>query len=126
MEVRAKVGGVWGLFGNVCQLSVSAAPLTSLQTAYCNYLLPSFTTQVFITAVAGASNYRYHISNASGYDKTFLRNSGANDWRFSWTQLCCNQLNMQPNTTYDVEVASYAGGVWSAYGPVCQITTGRF
>ncbi|MBP6412131.1 MAG: HYR domain-containing protein [Bacteroidia bacterium] len=124
VEVRAKVGGVWGLFGSVCQLSVSAAPLTSLQTAYCNYLLPSFTTQVFITAVAGASNYRYHISNASGYDKTFLRNSGANDWRFSWTQLCCNQLNMQPNTTYDVEVASYAGGVWSAYGPVCQITTG--
>jgi hypothetical protein len=32
--------------------------------------------------------------------------------------------NMLPNTTYDVEVASYAGGVWSAYGPVCKITTG--
>ncbi|MBK9673490.1 MAG: T9SS type A sorting domain-containing protein [Bacteroidetes bacterium] len=31
---------------------------------------------------------------------------------------------MFPNTTYNVEVASYSGGVWSAYGSTCQITTG--
>ena len=31
---------------------------------------------------------------------------------------------MLPNTTYLVEVASYAGGVWSAYGPSCSVTTG--
>ena len=31
---------------------------------------------------------------------------------------------MLPNTSYNVEVATYAGGVWSAFGAVCVITTG--
>jgi Secretion system C-terminal sorting domain len=31
---------------------------------------------------------------------------------------------MQPNTAYKVEVATFAGGVWSAYGTPCVVTTG--
>jgi subtilisin-like proprotein convertase family protein len=123
VEVRAKVGGVWGNYGSICQITTPVSPLTSLQAAYCPFTLPTFSTQVFCTAVAGATNYRYHITGPGGYDKTFTRNTSANDWRFSWTVLCCGQQNMLPNTTYSVEVASYAGGVWSSYGAACNITT---
>lgn len=30
---------------------------------------------------------------------------------------------MLANSTYTVEVAYYAGGAWSAYGPACTIVT---
>ncbi len=124
VQVRAKVGGVWGTYGSICQLTTPAAPLTALQPAYCSFTLPTFSTQVFCTAVPGATNYRYHITGPGAYDKTFTRNSSANDWRFSWTLLCCGQQNMLANSTYAVEVASYSGGVWSSYGAPCSITTG--
>ncbi len=124
VEVRAKVGGVFGTYGPVCQLTTPASPLTSLQAGYCsNYLLPTFSSQVFCFAVPGATNYRYHITGPSGYDKTFTRNSSVNDWRFNWTVLAPPNQNMVANQTYTVEVASYAGGVWSAYGSACTIVT---
>ena len=124
MEVRAKVGGVFGTFGNVCTVTTPASPLTALQPAFCtNYPLPVFSSVVNCIAVPGATNYRYHITGPAGYDKTFTRNAPTTDWRFSWTLLCCGQQNMLPSTTYSVEVASNTGGVWSAYGSSCTIVT---
>jgi hypothetical protein len=124
VEVRAKVGGVFGNYGTICQITTPASPLTSLQPAYCsNYALPTFSSQVFCVAVPGATNYRYHITGPLGYDKTFTRNLSSNDWRFNWTLLSPPNQNMIANQTYTVEVASYAGGVWSAYGTPCTIAT---
>ncbi len=123
VEVRAKVGGVFSSFGNICQVTTPASLLTSLQAPFCSSTLPTFSSTVNCIAVPGATNYRYHITGPLGYDKTFMRNSPLTDWKFSWTLLCCGQQNMLANLPYSVEVASYAGGVWSAYGPACTITT---
>ncbi len=125
VEVRAFVGGVWGNYGSICQLTTPPVPLTKLQPAYCaNYALPSFSSAVNCVAIAGASNYRYHITGPASYNKTFTRNSSLNDWRFSWTLACCGQQNMLANSTYTVEVAYYINGVWSAYGAPCTVVTG--
>ncbi|MBK9478009.1 MAG: PKD domain-containing protein [Bacteroidetes bacterium] len=125
VEVRAYVGGVWGNYGSICQLTTPPVPLTKLQPAYCaNYALPSFSSAVNCVAIAGASNYRYHITGPASYNKTFTRNSPLNDWRFSWTLACCGQQNMLANSTYTVEVAYYINGVWSAYGAPCTVVTG--
>ncbi len=124
VEVRALVGGIWGTYGNVCTITTPSAPLTSLQPAFCsNYALPTFSSAVNCVAIAGASNYRYKITGPASYSKVFTRNSSLTDWRFSWTLLCCGQQNMLANSTYTVEVAYYAGGTWSAYGPACTIVT---
>jgi PKD domain/Secretion system C-terminal sorting domain len=124
VEVRAKVGNTWGTYGALCQVTTPAAPLTSLLPAFCtNYVLPTFSSAVNCTQIPGASNYRYHITGPLAYNKTFTRNSSLNDWRFSWTLLCCGQQNMLANSTYSVEVAYYAGGVWSNYGALCTIVT---
>jgi hypothetical protein len=124
VSVRAKVGGVWLNFGTLCQVTTPPQPQTQLQTAYCNFTLPTFQTTVYSDAIAGVTNYRYHISGPNGYDRVIDRNAPSNDFKFGWTLLCCGQQNMLPNTSYQVEVATYAGGVWSAYGPSCVITTG--
>lgn len=124
VEVRALVGGIWGTYGNVCTITTPSAPLTSLQPAFCsNFALPTFSSAVNCVAIAGASNYRYKITGPASYSKVFTRNSSLTDWRFSWTLLCCGQQNMLANSTYTVEVAYYAGGAWSAYGPACTIVT---
>jgi Ig-like domain CHU_C associated len=128
ITVEDYVGGVWSTPGPVCQVTTPASPLTSLQPAYCPYTLPTFSTPVYSTTVIGATNYRYRITdqatNGTVYTKIVDRNSPGTDFRFSWTLVCCGGLNMLPNTAYKVEVASYAGGVWSGYGSVCVVTTG--
>jgi hypothetical protein len=125
VEVRAYVGGVWGNYGSICQLTTPTAPLTKLQASFCsNYVLPSFSSVVNCVAIAGVSNYRYRITGPASYNKTFIRNSPLNDWRFSWTLACCGLQNMLANSTYTVEVAYSINGVWSAYGAPCTIVTG--
>ena len=128
VRVRAKVGGVFLTFGPICQVTTPPSPLTQLQATYCPYTLPTFSTTVYCNPVIGVTNYRYRITDqaTSGavYTKVRERNALSNDFKFSWTLVCCGGLNMLPNTAYNVEVASYAGGVWSGYGPVCVVTTG--
>lgn len=122
------VGGVWSAEGPMCQVTTPASPLTALQPAFCPYVLPTFSSTVNCIAVPAATNYRYRITDVatSGatYTKVRDRNAPSTDFKFSWTLVCCGGLNMQPNTAYNVEVASYAGGVWSAYGPSCIVVTG--
>ncbi len=124
VTVRAKVGGVWLSYGPMCQVTTPAHPSTKLQNAYCNFTLPTFQTTVYSEAIPGVTNYRYHITGPNGYDRVIDRNAPSNDFKFSWTLLCCGQQNMLANTAYQIEVASFAGGVWSAYGPSCTVTTG--
>lgn len=123
VRVKLKMGNTWGNYGPSCTITTPPSPLTQLQTAYCGYTLPLFSSLVNCDAVPGAIDYRYHITGPSNYNKTFNRNQAGNDWHFSWTILGGGQQNMVPNTTYAVEVASNAGGVWSAYGASCNITT---
>ncbi len=124
ITVSNYVGGLWSTEGSICQVTTPAQPLTQLQAPYCAYTLPTFSTTVYATVVPAATNYRYHITGPGGYNKTIDRNAPTADFKFSWTLVCCGGQNMLPNTAYNVEVASYAGGVWSAYGPMCVVTTG--
>jgi len=127
ITVQNNVGGVWSTAGTMCQVTTPAQPLTQLQPAYCLYTLPTFSTPIYCNAVPAATNYRYRITDVatSGatYTKIVDRNAPSTDFRFTWTLVCCGGLNVLPNTPYNVEVASYAGGVWSAYGTVCTVTT---
>lgn len=119
-EVKLKIGNEWGAYGSACNVNTGTSPLTELQSTFCNYTLPTFATPVSCIAVPGATDYRYHITGPGGYDRTFPRNSSLTNWYFTWTN---SSPYMQASTTYNVEVASKAGGVWSSYGNVCTITT---
>ncbi|HTF05426.1 MAG TPA: T9SS type A sorting domain-containing protein, partial [Bacteroidia bacterium] len=67
--------------------------------------------------VVGATNYRIKIENASlGYSQ--IRVKGNNGTYISMNNFSGLQINM----TYTVTIASYVGGIWSAYGPPCTIT----
>jgi len=120
VRVKLKIGNTWGDYGSACNITTPASPLTKLSSAYCNYTLPTFATPVTCVSVLGAQDYRYKITGPNSYDRTFTRNSSINNWYFTWTN---SSPYMQASTTYDVKVASRAGGIWSDYGDVCTITT---
>lgn len=120
VRVKLKIGNTWGEYGSACNVTTPASPLTKLSSTYCNYTLPTFATPVTCISVLGAQDYRYKITGPNNYDRTFTRNSSLNNWYFTWTN---SSPYMQASTTYDVKVASSAGGVWSDYGDVCTITT---
>ncbi len=120
VKVKLKIGNTWGEYGAACNVTTPASPLTKLANSYCNYTLPTFATPVNCVSVLGAQDYRYNIVGPNNYNRTFTRNSSLNNWYFSWTN---SSPYLQANTTYDVKVASRAGGVWSDYGDVCTITT---
>jgi hypothetical protein len=121
ITVQNNVGGVWSTAGTMCQVTTPAQPLTELQPAYCLYTLPTFSTPIYCNAVPAATNYRYRITDVATIrviQNQLIETHHGTDFRFTWTLVCCGGQNVLPNTPYTVEVASYAGGVWSAYGTV--------
>ncbi|MBK9673491.1 MAG: hypothetical protein IPO70_14990 [Bacteroidetes bacterium] len=96
VSVRAKVGGLWLNYGPACQITTPAQPLTQIQAAYCPYNLPTFGSLVYCIKIEGATNYRYHISGPSGFDRTVMRNSPGNDFNSKWSLVCCGGRKYVP------------------------------
>lgn len=96
----------------------SLGQTTQLVPASCGVTLNSMLDDLFVTAVPGATNYQYHITNVSlGYDKYYNRGSGSTIFRLGWVN------GIAFNTTYNVEVRPYVNGSWGGWGNICTVTT---
>lgn len=108
---------------NGCTVNGSiAVPLvcgsTRLTNATCGITLSSLSQQVFCNPVSGATNYRYRWTNAAqGFSFVYVRNSNQTNCWATWI------TGIQYGRTYNVEVAAFVGSTWTAYGPVCTVTT---
>jgi PKD repeat protein len=121
VEVRARIGTTWGSYGPVCNVTTPATtPLTQLAPSSCNITLSALNQQLFCNAVSGASNYRYRINGANVTNFVYTRGSNLTNFYMSWI------TGVRYAEIYSVEVASYVGGVWSAYGTACNVTTPAF
>jgi len=119
IKVASKYAGIWGDYGQSCTVSTGAA-LTKVQLSQCGITLPTIATLIYADPVIGATSYRFEVSGG-GYATPRVY-SGANDITyFNLTQLSGGALY---GTTYSVRVAHKSGGIWSAYGASCNITTG--
>ena len=96
----------------------SLGQTTQLVPASCGATLNTMLDDLFVTAVPGATNYQYHITNTSlGYDKYYNRGSGSTIFRLGWVN------GIAFNTTYNVEVRPYVNGGWGSWGNTCTVTT---
>lgn len=116
VKCRVFVNGIWQPWGPINTIFLSKQ--TQL-TVFCNALVTTMGTNVYCGSVGCASDYRFKLTGPglSGY----VHNSSTMTNRFQPSQLW--SAGIQYNQTYTVEVAYLAGGVWSAYGPSCTITT---
>ncbi len=123
VRVRAKVGGVYGNYGNVCVIgtvcnpTICGVPLTQLRSTDCGKLnLSPLTGLVIADAVVAASHYEFEIRNIStnAIYATKLQTSNA---------LVINTVApaLQWNTQYNVKVRAYIGGIAGTYGNNCVI-----
>ena len=123
VRVRAKVGGIYGNFGNICLIStvcnpsICGVPLTKLRTSDCGKVnFSPLTGQVIADAVAAASQYEFEFRNIStnALYATKLQTSNV-------LALSSVTPAMQWNTQYNVKVRAYIAGVAGTYGTNCVI-----
>lgn len=113
VDVAASVSGQWTDYGKVCQVSTVALAMSKLELCQVGGTsLPAFTTPIYATTVAHATNYRFTVTSAQGV-QTFDRPT-----RFF-------TLNMLASYNYGVDysvtVAILNGGTWSANGDACTV-----
>lgn len=119
IRVVAYVGSTWGSYGASCSVTTPPPPATQLQTSYCNIVQSSTSQVLYCVAVTGATNYRYELTDqTNGSVLYYTRGTSLTNFQMKWV------AGVQFSRAYDVRVASYVGGVWLAYGPVCSVTTG--
>ncbi len=112
---KAQVGGNYGEYGAVCNVTTPLMPPTSqLRTAYCNTTLTTISENIYANVVVGASMYKFKVAN--GMDEQEIERPRS---RFSMAFA----TGIAPGMTYDVSVAVMINGVWGEYGSVCTVTT---
>lgn len=118
IRVASNVGGTWLAYGSACTVNVSGTPLTQLANGSCGITESAFNQVLNCKSVAGASNYRYEITDVSnGNIITYVRGNNLTNLQFDWI------ASMQYGKTYSIRVASFTNGIWSAYGTACSVTT---
>jgi hypothetical protein len=117
ISVSIFYNGVYGPYGNVCQVTVpSTAPTTSVVAANCGYTPATYHELMNVKVVAGASKYEYKLENVGlGYSQTF-QNTNPNFNFAVYTGLATN-------TMYTVSARVYFMGAWGPYGQACTVTT---
>lgn len=114
VEVRAKVGGVYGAFGPVCTITV-APSTTELIASQCNS-----TTNLIgyfnCIPVSGATNYEWNFTGPAGYNYTILRNTNSTNMPKS------SIVGLMNGNTYTVRVRAKVGGVFGTNVNTCDIT----
>ena len=119
VRISAYVNNIWQSYGSVCTITTPASiPTTSLVPASCGVTVGSLSQILNFTSVVGATNYKVQVVNAAQpFNVVNVRNNTQTTFALAYAS------GTTPNRTYDVSVASYVGGVWSSFGPVCQVTS---
>ncbi|HMI07277.1 MAG TPA: T9SS type A sorting domain-containing protein [Flavobacterium sp.] len=112
--------GVWSAFGSMC--NVSAPPIPGLNASLCGATLSGINTAVVTASLAYVTGYRFRVTDLT--DPT-----GVNQVQIVNTLPPYNYFSLQGlarynyGTTYSVEVAVKTNGGFSAYGPICNVTS---
>ncbi len=116
VRIAAFLASTWGSYGNTCNLTVDYS--SKLNAASCGLVLDVRSRFMACNAVAGATRYRYLITNSSlGYSQTYTSPTSATLFRMSFL------TGITAATTYQVAVAAEIGGAFGSFGPTCSVTT---
>lgn len=115
IRVTSRYNNTWLPYGAACTVTTPAAPgLSQVVDAQCGAVLDAVSTRIFANEIFNATDYRFEVTNGS----TVTTFDTTNRF-FQLSQLS----SIAYNTTYGVKVAYKFGGVWSAFGSSCNVTT---
>ncbi|MCB9187702.1 MAG: T9SS type A sorting domain-containing protein [Flavobacteriales bacterium] len=114
VRVRAYVGGVWGDYSWVCQLSTpTGVPSTGVRVADCGASMSSFLDKFYASTVSGATMYEWEFTDPSLNVTTVTGTTKA--MSFYWAGIS------DLNTTFNVRVRAYVNGIPGNYSWACQL-----
>ncbi len=117
LAIKAKKNGIYGDYSTAsCLITTPDLPLTNLRAVDCNVSIPSFQYEMRANAVKFATLYEFRLTPQGGGSTLYFSNS-VYKMRLAWVGGVLLSKN------YDVDVRSFKDGVYSPYGPICQITT---
>jgi len=118
IRAAAYVGGVWLAYGPSCNVTTPASATTQLQPAYCGITETSLNQYLYCSAVAGATNYRYELTD-QGTGSLIYYTRGTNSTNIQLVYV----TGVTYGKTYGIRASAYVGGTWLAYGASCNVTT---
>jgi gliding motility-associated-like protein len=114
IDIQVQVGEEWSEYGTACLVTTGIAPPVKINDTQCGTTLTSMDAVIYANRFPSSTSYRYRLS-LNGNEQIIV--SPLNSFRL--TQF----TNLNYNTTYNLDVQIETNGIWSAYGPVCTITT---
>jgi len=90
---------------------------SQVQSSQCGIAIGSLSTAIYANMISGATSYTFEVTEGSTV-REFTPSSGLR--YFNLNQLTGGSLYA---TTYSIRVNYLKSGVWSGYGPSCEVTT---
>jgi hypothetical protein len=124
VDVRLLKNGLWGPYGQVCQVSTVSIPFTQIQTDIyggannCGWQMPSVSSNIHAYHTSLVSSYKFKVTKGS-YVDSFTTVSR----RFRLIDLPNFSSNIEYNVDYNIEVVVNINGNFTNYGAMCQVTT---
>jgi hypothetical protein len=121
VRVRAKVDGIWGVFGTVCTIYLET---TRLSDAYCGEEFTSTNTTIYCNGISGAEDYEFFFVDSDPFYEATRTTSDVWGTGFGYRNYLklSNIPGLAYGQTYDVRVRAYMNGAWTTYGSICQLT----
>ena len=95
---------------------------TKLSSDYCDVSLSNLNTLVYCDAVTSALEYEFRFTNTVDLSVVTKKTSEVFPTSPARNYMRLNYVaSLSIGNTYDVDVRYYKNGVWSSYGPVCQL-----
>lgn len=125
ISVELQRNGIWlGYYGPSCLVSTPAILDTGgaaqINQSQCGVVLPSISTLVATTSLAGATTYRFRITNLNNPLSDYAVQTI--DRNYNWFALTM-LTEFTYGTTYLVEVAVKTNGNFTGFGSPCQVSS---
>ncbi|MBX7183197.1 MAG: T9SS type A sorting domain-containing protein, partial [Bacteroidia bacterium] len=116
VEVGVKLNGIWGDWGNACQVSTPVGPTTALVSTFCSATINSPNSGIVFSTISGATSYNIWITNAGlGYSQVYNTGTATNSFRLNAF------TGLRNGTSYTVRVSAVTPNGNTAYGSSCTI-----
>jgi hypothetical protein len=117
IKVAVLNNGVWGPYGDACNVTTPLPPSTQIQASQCGVQLASKSSTIWADPIVGTTRYRFQVTNGNQVNE-FTTSSAR---YFKLTDLTGSTI--LDGATYNIKVAVELRGSWRAYGTECFVTT---
>jgi autotransporter-associated beta strand protein len=113
IRVRTRTNGVWTALGATCNVT-TPAQVCQIIASQCGSTLANNSTDVFCNLIPNTTIYEFRLVNGG---TTLFIQKPSRTFKFSQVLGCL------PGVTYAVSVRTFTNGLWSSFGPSCNITS---